>query len=158
VEVCIGPPDSPVYCCSDACSSSLGSDFAGTNLALCCATTARITFSVQTTQNTNNFFMARIPYFWNDSSFSITFEGKVTEVLTLFASFPSGAYTLYGRITIGELQIPKVIRVVTLSDPDSSGNCIKLLDGKFIVTSVNISQRGGDVMRLELRLQAYAGP
>jgi len=152
MRLCIGNTKS-VYCCTSACSSKVDG-YSGTHEGVCYARAARMSYSVQASEKASSLMLQRVPRIWFDTSASITFVAHPEVVLSLMSALAStDPYAqVYGQIQVGEFAVPKVIRVVGLTD-----DCYLLFDDKMIVRSVSIGQRGGDLIEMTLQAVKYSG-
>ena len=95
-----------------------------------------------------------MPKLWYDSSMSLTITAEPEQLLSLLSLMASNDpyANIYGQLQVGEFVVPKIIRVVALSD-----DCYLLSDQTYIVKNIQISQRGGNLMEMRLQMIKYAG-
>ena len=152
MRLCIGTK-AGVYCCSDTCSSKLGTEYLGTHEGVCFAKSARFSYSVHANEKSSTFMLQRTPKLWYDTGFSFTFIAHPEVILSLMGTLAQNDpyANIFGQVQVGEFAVPKIIRAVGFTD-----DCYKLYDDLVIVRSVNIREQGGQLIEMTVQGVKYS--
>lgn len=139
MDFCIGTNDQNLKCCKGSCGSYQ------TDPAACLVTAVNMQYSIKSKNVDLMFSFVRFPFGPSDSSLSLKFAGQLESILGFLSSFdpePS-----YGSVEVGNYHISKVWYVKMMDD-----NCVPIIDGYFVLTSLSTGIQASQVPTLSMRL------